>query len=677
MCRSMIRWTSLCALMMLLWMPGNAGAAPAQASQQGMDYLMTAATDWQDANEKCFACHIQGMTMWGAAIGRGKGYNISASRLEALVSQVRDTQSPDGFWSHSNGEAKRLTTALATSGLAFYDRFVSSDSQDALLQGAQWLLDQQAEDGSWPSDSEWTVVRSEIYRDHESYVTAMSIIAMARAHEITQSSTFESARDRGVAWLKGVETISSQGLSFKLIGLSEGGGTLADEVLVATRNRLLFNQNLDGGFGPFAGHSSTSYHTGMAIYALRSSGMVASERAISRGLQYLLRTQLDDGSWPRGHAHLEITDPVAPSMWPVIALGEFGDVGVSVSASPAKQEINIFDPNEQLVSYLVTITNTSSGTEADTFDLRLSGGMPGFTSMLSDDPVGSSSIEQVTLTPGTSQELYLRVSVPANLPPGLPLVHTVIARSQKNLDVHASASVTTYTPPAPPIVGRSTITRFTAGAGQSVGMSSPIRFAAEVSDTVIAQSIRGDGMGVVTFFIGGAAVGSDDDADGDGVFEVTWAAESGWPHLGNQSILAVYSGIDRPDPAADLAPSFAVDGIEITCGSGLWEACTADCPCAHGVGDCDSDDDCAGDARCLHDAGVGFGYADPEVDVCASGCPVEGVGAWNYCTPECPCSAGEGDCDSNDDCEPGLKCARDVGPAYGYDRETDVCEVAP
>lgn len=675
MCRRMIQWTSFCALTVLLWLPASAGAAPQQASQKGMDYLMAAAANWQGDNERCFACHIQGMTMWGAAVGRGRGYEVNPNRLASLVELMTDTQTSDGWWAYEGEEAKRLTTAVATSGLAYYDRFVASDAQESLLRGAEWLLSQQAEDGSWPSDSPWSVVRSEIYREHEHYVTAMCVIAVARAHEITQSRIYEVARDRGAEWLKSVETISTQGLSFKLIGLSEGRVPLADQALAATRSRLLFNQNLDGGFGPFAGHSSTSYHTGLAIYALRLGGMIASDRAITRGIQWLLRNQLADGSWPRGHAHLEVTDLVAPSMWPVIALGEFGDVGVSISASPDEHEVDVFVPTEQVVAYTITVSNTSSGNKNDTFALRLSGGMPGFTAMLSADLAGASPIEEVTLAPGASQDMFLLVTVPANLPPGLPLVHTVIARSDANPGVHAAASVTTYTPPAPPIVGRSTTTEFLAGAGQSVAVNDPIRFAAQVRDTVIDEVVRGNGMGVVTFFVGGAAVGSDDDADGDGVFETTWAASTGWPHMGNQSVLAVYSGVDLPAPAPDLAPSFAVDGIEISCGSGLWGACTPDCPCAHGTGDCDSDDDCAGEGRCLHDAGAAFGYEDPEVDVCSIGCPVLGVGAWNFCSPECPCSAGEGDCDSDSDCESGLKCMRDVGPAYGYDRETDVCEI--
>lgn len=49
------------------------------------------------------------------------------------------------------------------------------------------------------------------------------------------------------------------------------------------------------------------------------------------------------------------------------------------------------------------------------------------------------------------------------------------------------------------------------------------------------------------------------------------------------------------------------------------------------------------------------------------------VGDWDFCTKQNPCSAGQGDCDSDDECKPGLICMKDVGPQYGFDKGVDVC----
>ncbi len=46
---------------------------------------------------------------------------------------------------------------------------------------------------------------------------------------------------------------------------------------------------------------------------------------------------------------------------------------------------------------------------------------------------------------------------------------------------------------------------------------------------------------------------------------------------------------------------------------------------------------------------------------------------WGYCTLDCPCGEGEGDCNSDDVCETGY-CAYDVGLQYGQEATVDVCE---
>jgi hypothetical protein len=120
--------------------------------------------------------------------------------------------------------------------------------------------------------------------------------------------------------------------------------------------------------------------------------------------------------------------------------------------------------------------------------------------------------------------------------------------------------------------------------------------------------------------------------------------------------------------------------LQITCtiictpGPGLFSRCHPGCPCQHGEGDCDDDADCLPGLVCLHDSGFAFGYENEDIDVCSTVCPTLGVGAFNYCSPECPCDIGEGDCDSDADCLPGIYCMSDIGPAFGYQREVDVCE---
>ncbi len=62
--------------------------------------------------------------------------------------------------------------------------------------------------------------------------------------------------------------------------------------------------------------------------------------------------------------------------------------------------------------------------------------------------------------------------------------------------------------------------------------------------------------------------------------------------------------------------------------------------------------------------------------VIANGCHIGEVGTLPYCSIDCPCAEGEGDCDSDNECLPGLECRDNAGIYFGFPEVIDVC-VAP
>lgn len=86
-------------------------------------------------------------------------------------------------------------------------------------------------------------------------------------------------------------------------------------------------------------------------------------------------------------------------------------------------------------------------------------------------------------------------------------------------------------------------------------------------------------------------------------------------------------------------------------------ACTPECPCPEGWGDCDNDVDCRPGLFC----GENYGYlADlpASYGICVSTCPQYDpkLPSASFCNSECPCSQGQGGCKSDDQCQPGLIC---------------------
>jgi hypothetical protein len=128
-------------------------------------------------------------------------------------------------------------------------------------------------------------------------------------------------------------------------------------------------------------------------------------------------------------------------------------------------------------------------------------------------------------------------------------------------------------------------------------------------------------------------------------------------------------------------PSAPPVGTACNLNPGDWGYCSdPNCgPCDADEGDCDSNGECRGTLVCLNDTGATLGLP-PTLDLCgtpsAAQCRLE-VGDWAYCSdPNCgTCGVGQGDCDSDEDCNSGLVCGFNAGAQFGLPYNLDVCVV--
>ncbi len=182
-----------------------------------------------------------------------------------------------------DGSATYLEWALTEEG---YPAVISTDAI------ALRLLRSQRENGRWGSDGDSfrpplsnTAIKS----------TAFSIRTLA-AWAPPRVRTL--ARERihlAAGFLEQSTAPDTQDLVFQMLGLKWAGGSSAMPEL---RDRLLSLQREDGGWGQMPTMSSDAYATGQALYALSAAaGVPASREAYQRGVRYLLKNQIEDGSW--------------------------------------------------------------------------------------------------------------------------------------------------------------------------------------------------------------------------------------------------------------------------------------------------------------------------------------------------------------------------------------------
>ena len=100
-----------------------------------------------------------------------------------------------------------------------------------------------------------------------------------------------------------------------------------------------------------------------------------------------------------------------------------------------------------------------------------------------------------------------------------------------------------------------------------------------------------------------------------------------------------------------------VNDIKCTEGYTDWSCCSTNNKCSEGRGDCDDDNECKEGLKCGLD-NCGKDFPTSGYDCCYD--PLTKCTAvdtdWDCCSESNKCAAWRGDCDSDSQCEEGLKC---------------------
>ncbi|QSQ11990.1 Ig-like domain-containing protein [Myxococcus landrumensis] len=535
-----------------------------QSTQRAINFLSADVVTWVNENN-CAACHRVGASTYGMAAARANGYDMTVvaangrtnqANLETLGQRIRNEQLPDGSWIHTGNAFRNEKTSFATFGLAGYDQNVSTQYSASLVAAANWALATQEPSGRWVSDHASYPV------DHGSVPTTSRImtgIAQAKQRvDPARAAQYQAALDRAAAYLRANldnPDTSAPGngmpytfqVAWAVVGLKAAGPGPANANTAAIdtlANRLLTRTSPGNpGWGDLPNAAANDVATGSAIYALCLAGREpATDPRVRSSIEWLKTRQAADGSWRTGSATFDI-----PTTFASLGLSCYGDFSVHVKVvGDARRELVVGSQQAQQVTFTFNVKN--HGYQADTYTLSTLGGLPGWASF--PTPIS------LFLPAGDDANVTVTVTAPSNLLPALTSEFTLIASSGGAPGVSGSARATAYTPPIPPVTGLPTTTTIqTPAVNAHITIGNGNVLSARVRDSG-NMPVTGPNRGVVTFYVAGIPVGGDADVDGDGLFTFDWVPPTDtWTITGPQDFRAVYSGVERAPPLANLLGS--------------------------------------------------------------------------------------------------------------------------
>jgi squalene cyclase len=239
-----------------------------------------------DERSNCFTCHHTGLPVMAFITARERGFKIDAGNLQTQLQFTADFLAKGrANYLQGKGQGGHAFTA----GSALWTLKLGAMKPDANTEAViEYLLGHQKELHHWKPPS--------IRPPSEESPFSATFFALESIRHFSASSQQDRAIariDQARDWLLKTPAQNTEDRVFKLWALHSVN---ADTKSAA--QDLLRTQREDGGWSQLESMTSDAYATGTALVALHRTGSIAAnDPAYQRGLQWLLKAQLPDGSW--------------------------------------------------------------------------------------------------------------------------------------------------------------------------------------------------------------------------------------------------------------------------------------------------------------------------------------------------------------------------------------------
>jgi ankyrin repeat protein len=263
-------------------------ASPIAAIERTIPLLQRADTTFSQ-KAGCVSCHNNTLTAMSVAAARKQGVSvdeqIARTQLKTIGAFVDSWRERMHQGVGIPGDAETVSYILLGMSAEGYPADAATDAAVRFLKGKQWP------DGHWEPLAHRPPLEASSFA-----VTAFSMRAMQLYAPAAQRAEYAKAVKLAASWLAISGPSTHDDRVFQLLGL---GWSSASQTRIRSAARPLIEaQRADGGWSQLPSLATDAYATALTVFALRESGAVpATDPAVTRGVQFLLNTQLADGSW--------------------------------------------------------------------------------------------------------------------------------------------------------------------------------------------------------------------------------------------------------------------------------------------------------------------------------------------------------------------------------------------
>jgi hypothetical protein len=318
-------------------------------AQRSINLMQSSSEQFLQNRDDCLSCHHQFLPAFAYGMAQKRGLELDEPFLGHQLkrhTEPRDENDQDAvvelvFGGFSGGMGLAALHALGV------------DANERILNDVRYIRETQSFKGTWT-----TFGRPPMDEPSPFQMTAWAVHALKLFPRQGEEDVTALSIKRAKAWLRKETPANLNQRIMQLLGLYWGGDT--PRSLRKYIQPIVNRQRPDGGWAQLEALESDAWATGQTLYALYvTGGLSPDDPVFARGIDYLLLTQFEDGSWwVKSRAwpfqpHFDSGFPHGKDQWISIAATAWATMALLTTIEPVKSTLDI-PTGQELIDRWIT-----------------------------------------------------------------------------------------------------------------------------------------------------------------------------------------------------------------------------------------------------------------------------------------------------------------------------------